>query len=101
MPHQMDLGDADEHLRSLIHDVVAEEDTVSFTEQGAPLATVVAAARLEAMQRTLELLRDSDLVDKIVNGLGASSKPGAQVLMDVLQRKGFERSIEIIPGSGA
>jgi hypothetical protein len=97
MSHSMDLEDADDHLRSLIRDSMAEQATVSFTEQGAPLATVVAAARLDAMQRTLDLLNDAEQIDEMIVGLSAPKKPGAQLLMEILRRKGITKDIEIPP----
>jgi hypothetical protein len=102
MPRSWDLREAEEQLRTLILDAVADETGVSITENGAPLATVIAAAKLDAMLRTSEMLSDPDLVDDLVAGLCAPKIPGAQMMIEILRARGVDTAVVIplVPEDG-
>jgi antitoxin YefM len=79
MPETRSLADVKAHLSELVAQVGAQHDRVTVTVYGKPTAVLVAVDDLDALEETIAVLSDNDVLhaladadDELASGLGES-----------------------------
>jgi len=73
-------------LSEVVDRVEREQDRVTITRNGRPVAMIVAIDDIEGLEETLEILSDRDLMRKIRAGMTAVEKGDTIPLEDVKRR---------------
>lgn len=66
MPSSLPLAEVKAHLSEVVSRVSAEHDRVTVTVHGRPSAMVLAVDDVEAMEETIAILADSNLVQQLI-----------------------------------
>jgi antitoxin YefM len=73
-------------LSEVVDRVQREQDRVTITRNGRPVAMIVAIDDIEGLEETLEILSDRRLMRKIRAGIAAAEKGDTIPLEDVKKR---------------
>ena len=73
-------------LSEVVNRVEREQDRVTITRNGRPVAMIVAMDDIEGLEETLEILSDRNLMRKIRAGMTAVEKGDTIPLEDVKRR---------------
>jgi antitoxin YefM len=73
-------------LSEVVDRVEREQDRVTITRNGRPVAMIVAMDDIEGLEETLEILSDRNLMRKIQAGMTAVEKGDTIALEDVKRR---------------
>lgn len=73
-------------LSEVVDRVEREQDRVTITRNGRPVAMIVGIDDIEGLEETLEILSDKRLMRKIRAGMAAVEKGGIIPLEDVKKR---------------
>jgi antitoxin YefM len=73
-------------LSEVVDRVQREQDRVTITRNGRPVAMIVAIDDIEGLEETLEILSDKRLMRKIRAGIAAAEKGDTIPLEDVKKR---------------
>jgi len=73
-------------LSAVVDRVEREQDRVTITRNGRPVAMIVAMDDIEGLEETLEILSDKRLMRKIRAGMAAVEKGDTTPLEDVKKR---------------
>lgn len=73
-------------LSEVVDKIEREQDRVTITRNGRPVAVILSLDDLEGLEETLEVLSDADLMAKIRAGLEAADR-GDTVTLEELQAR--------------
>lgn len=80
------LASAKAKLSEVVDRVEREQDRVTITRNGRPVAMIVSLDDIEGLEETLEILSDQRLMRKIRAGLAAAEKGETVPLQDIEAR---------------
>lgn len=80
------LASAKAKLSEVVDRVEREQDRVTITRNGRPVAMIVSLDDIEGLEETLEILSDKRLMRKIRSGIAAAEKGDTLPLQDVKAR---------------
>ncbi len=73
-------------LSEVVDRVEREQDRVTITRNGRPVAVIVSLDDIEGLEETLEILSDKRLMKKIRSGVAAAEKGDTVRLVDLETR---------------
>jgi prevent-host-death family protein len=80
------LASAKAKLSEVVDRVEREQDRVTITRNGRPVAMIVSLDDIESLEETLEILSDKRLMRQIRAGIAAAEKGDTIPLQDVKAR---------------
>ena len=80
------LASAKAKLSEVVDRVEREQDRVTITRNGRPVAMIVSLDDIEGLEETLEILSDKRLMRKIRAGIAAAAKGETVPLQDIEER---------------
>jgi antitoxin YefM len=80
------LASAKAKLSEVVDRVEREQDRVTITRNGRPVAMIVSLDDIEGLEETLEILSDKRLIRKIRAGIAAAEKGETVPLQDIEAR---------------
>jgi antitoxin YefM len=80
------LASAKAKLSEVVDRVEREQDRVTITRNGRPVAMIVSLDDIEGLEETLEILSDKRLIRKIRAGIAAAQKGETVPLQDIEAR---------------
>ena len=80
------LASAKAKLSEVVDRVEREQDRVTITRNGRPVAMIVSVDDIEGLEETLEILSDKRLMRRIREGIAAAEKGDTVQLVDLETR---------------
>ena len=80
------LASAKAKLSEVVDRVEREQDRVTITRNGRPVAMIVSLDDIEGLEETLEILSDRRLMRKVRAGIAAAEKGDTVSLVDIEKR---------------